>query len=99
MTQKLFMLLPSSCVAPSIAGGGAGGKPLVEKEGSLKIESGHGDKKRQYNPTIYSIVFDGEVYITGAYFFPCSSVYQNQKLDFVCHNNCFYFIVPLKQGN
>ena len=61
VSQKLFMLLPSSCVAPSIVGGGEGGKPKVEKEGNVKIEAGHGDKKRQYNPTIYSVVVNGEV--------------------------------------
>ena len=63
MSQKFVILLPSSCVVSEISGGGEGGIPLVKKEGSLKIESGHGDKARHYNPTVYSIDVSGEVLI------------------------------------
>ena len=63
MLQKFFLLLPSSCEIPAIEGGGVGGKPLIKKEGSLSIKAGHGDKARSYNPTVYSININGEVYI------------------------------------
>ena len=61
MSEKFFILLPSSCEVPKIDGGGEGRKPLVKKEGNLTIQAAHGDKSRHYNPTVYSVEDNGEV--------------------------------------
>ena len=61
VSKKFVILLPSSCVVSEICGGGEGRGPMIKKEGSLSIESGHGDKARHYNPTVYSIELNGEV--------------------------------------